>query len=196
MLAGAMVLTAGELAAAVPQLESDPSSSAPTTDNTGPIILVLAVGAIVVVFIVTWVGTNRSGSRGGAITNWPQRCNEVSVEGREVVNLAIAEPTGEHGSGLSMERLGQLEGRLDLLIAHLRDLRLSAPSEIGGQAIGLATTHACVLNDIVQTERRIRLSSVSPDEGLLDELVLQFATERCALDEALRDMSKSIADAP
>jgi hypothetical protein len=45
----------------------------------------------------------------------------------------------------------------------------------------------------VQTERRIRRASISPDVALLDTTALELTEERTALDRSLRDISTMVS---
>ncbi|MGI9603297.1 MAG: hypothetical protein ACR2QE_15525 [Acidimicrobiales bacterium] len=63
-------------------------------------------------------------------------------------------------------------------------MEVGAPSEPAGQHLRIATAEARALNDAVQTKRRTRLGSVSPNDQLLEAPP--------ALDQSLRDILTTI----
>lgn len=130
--------------------------------------------------------------RGRGSTVWRSMVRHVCADGRSVVDLTTERTSGEPGSGLTLNQLGHLESRLSLLIGQLDDAEVGAPSLFVVQTLRTAAMQAENLNSLVQTERRLRLTSVHPSMALLDATALQVSKARTSLDEALRDVSQSI----
>lgn len=167
----------------------EPSSD---SSNTGLIVLTAVIATVVVVLIATKARTGSSPRPApGSIRNWRNRAEAVVQEGREVVDDTLPDDPIEGESGLTASQLGFLESRLELLLAHLSDLKMTAPSEDARNALSLSEASARQLTGLVQAERRLRLSSPSPDESMLGELAMQLSAERTALDKALHEFSQS-----
>lgn len=185
------------LTLAVPASGSDDGTSV-GLDNAGSIIGGIAIGGIATLLTVAlWRRTRRTHAdrdrdRPHGRTAGERRVLQVCNEGREIVNLTTVGRTDTAGSGLSVEQLGVIENKLDLFIAHIRDVTVSAPSEPSTLKLNLAAKHAGALYDAVRTERTIRLTSISTDPLLLDATRLQLATERTSLDRALREIAAVI----
>ena len=178
-----------------PSTSAAGDGAASDSSNTQLIILTTITSLVVIVLIATRRRTRPSPRAAtGSFRHWPIRAESVVQEGREVVDLTMAGHPGEDASGLTVSELGNLASRLELLVAHLSDLKKTAPSADAHSALGLATAHASQLSGLVQTERRLHLSSSSPDETMLAGLAIQLASERTALDDALCTLSQSKED--
>ena len=175
-------------------LQSGETENSSDSSNTGLIVLTAVAVTAIVVLIGTKVRTRPSQKPAtGSFRNWRTRANAVVQEGREVVDLTLADHPSEDESGLTVSQLGLLESRLELLVAHLSDLKMTAPSDHARNALSLSEAHVHQLSGLVQAERRLRLSSPSPDETMLAELGIQLVAERTALDQALHEFSRSAA---
>ena len=207
LVGAALVGSAGAAAAVIPSVGdgqeyahgaetvdtgTDGDSSARSDDET--LIVVVLVAGVILVLVTMLVRSERSPSPQRSVSAWGGRAGRVCAEGQSTVDLTTVTHEGEPGSGLTLEQLRIVESRSDQLIANLRDLKLTAPSELAQCAVGTATNHACALRDAVQIEREIRLASVSPEGALLDATSLQLTEARVALDDALREVSSTIAD--
>lgn len=135
-----------------------------------------------------------SPDRGGGSAAWPNEVRQVCAEGRSLVELTAETTPDEPGSGLSLHQLGEVASRLELLTAHVTEAERCAPSPTVAHRLRVASAHADNLCSLVETERRIRLTSAHPSTALLDATALQLNKARISLDDALRDVSRSLAD--
>lgn len=163
-------------------------------------IIIVGVVALVAcgIGLLALVGRNLTSpsdpvaARGSSRTTWNNEVSRICAEGRSVVELTAAKTPGEPGSGLSLSQLGEIETRLDLLIAQLHDVEAGAPSLLLAQSLRMASVQADNLKDLAHTERRLRLTSVNPRTALVDATALQLSKARTSLDDALRVVSQSI----
>lgn len=125
-------------------------------------------------------------------TGWRERTTRACNEGRELVDLAADTQPGQPGSGLTIEQLRLVDVGLDLLVGELHDLEASAPSPQAAQSLRIATSHASAMKGIVQTERSLRLSLVTPDDSFLRATALHLSEERGLLDHSLRDIFTNV----
>lgn len=167
-------------------------------------IVILVVLALLV-FFLGWLALRRRAVASDATpepgpagrrdsTGWRSNVLHLCAEGRRIVELTTARTPGEPGSGLSLAQLGYVESQLDALIAQLGDVEIGAPTPLVAQSLRMASVEADNLNGLVQTERRLRLTSVHPSTALLDATALQLSKARSSLDQALREVSQSIAE--
>ncbi|MGI9585603.1 MAG: hypothetical protein ACR2N7_08440 [Acidimicrobiia bacterium] len=123
---------------------------------------------------------------------WQKQAGKVCAAGREVIDLTTAHDPDERGLGLSIHELGEIETKLDLLVGKVRDVQPTAPNFEASHQLGLVAEHASSLNAVVQTERRVRLSTLDLKGQQLDTIILEFISERSALDDVLVEMSKEL----
>jgi len=172
-----------------------------TTDDAIVFVGVVALAASCVVLLALFLRALRSEpdaepgpGRARHSTVRTSRLRQLCTEGRSVVELTTVRTPGEPGSGLSLNQLGHVESRLDLLIAQLHEAEIGAPSPRVAQLLRRASVEAENLTSLVQTERRLRLTSLHPSTALLDATALQLSKARTSLDQALRDVSQSITE--
>lgn len=155
------------------------------------VVVVVIGGSVLIVLFFVLLRPRRLEHRSrqqGGVSGWQMRANEICSQGREVIDLTTKTQPGEPGSGLTVEQLRKVEGRVEVLIGELHDMAVTAPSELTGRFVSVATLHAHALHDLVETERRIRLATIAPNVAMLNDTARQLTQERVALDESLRDM--------
>ena len=169
----------------------------PSSDRSNTGLILLTAGVVTaVIAVIAVIAARRDTSASptppaGSVRHWPIRAESVLQEGRELVDLTVADHPREGASGLTVSQLGLLASRLELFGAHLSDLKMTASSEDARRALSLAAAHTSQLRGVAAAERRLRLSSPAPDEAMLAGLAMQLATERTALDDALHKLSRS-----
>jgi hypothetical protein len=165
------------------------------TDGVYIAILVLGV-AVVAAAAFAFRQQAPSTARGPSIAKgangWQKRAGDVCAAGREVIDLTVVHRPGEPGTGLTLQELGTIETKLDLLLARARDVLPRAPTPEASYQMHLVGEHASSLNKAVRTERRVRLSSLDMSSRQLDTIVLEFVSERSALDDVLGEISRDI----
>ncbi|MFW2382900.1 MAG: hypothetical protein ACN4GZ_14180 [Acidimicrobiales bacterium] len=167
-----------------------------TTDGFFIVVLLLGVVAIAAAaFAFRRRGPARAGGKADKPTAWRTRASDVCTVGREVIDLASEHDPREPRIGLTMHELGVLETKLDLLVGQVRDVQPIAPTIDASYRMSLVANHASSLNAVVRTERRVRLSSLDLRGQQLDTMVLEFVSERAALDDVIREMANELGSA-
>ncbi len=166
-------------------------------DASDGVFVVILIAGVAILAVATLVFL-RSGS------DQPSRSNpaaetraaeaEVCATGRDVIDLTALYSPDEPGTGLTVAQLSQIETKLDRLIVKIEGAASTARSQEAAQRLGLAKMHATSLRDAVQTERRLRLSSLTSDTQKLDTTALQIVSTRSELDDVLRQISKTIGE--
>ena len=109
-----------------------------------------------------------------------------------MIDFSVVNRPGEPGTGLTLQELGVVETKLDLLLARARDVLPGAPTPAACYQINLVAEHASSLIAVVRTERRVRVSSLDMRRQQLDTIALEFVSERSALDNVLAEISRDM----
>lgn len=163
-----------------------------TTDVFFVVVLVLGVAAIAAATFAFRRRGPTGAKKANRSTAWHKRASDVCIAGHEVIDLASGHDPREPRIGLTMHELGVLETKLDLLVGQVRDVQPTAPTLDSSYRMNLVADHASSLNAVVRTERRVRLSSLDLRGQQLDTMVLEFVSERAALDDVIREMSDEL----
>lgn len=150
----------------------------------------VAIGVLGVVLIVATVFRARRGEpiQSTRTDGWRHRAAGLCTAGREVIEVTVSDDEAE--GGLTVDQLGCIETRLDLLIAQIHDVQATAPTPEDARRMQLAELQAAALNETVRTMRRTRLKSAASTPERFETLTLQLATHRSALDDVLREIAQ------